>query len=554
MSLKPSPVDPVPEQTILVATAALRKGNLYLRLREELGTLYTDEDFADLYPSRGQPGLPPWRLALVTVMQFIENLSDRQAADAVRARIDWKYALGLELTDPGFDYTVLSQFRSRLVQGKAEQRLLDGMLAHFQDRGLLKARGRQRTDSTHVLASIRVLNRLELVADTMRATLNELAEVAPEWLRSAAPGEWAERYGRRVDSWRLPKGEAARESLAEQVGRDGFALLAALAHPGAPAGLGALPAVQTLRAVWERHYERTAGGEARWRAGPELSRAAGAVESPYDTEARHSSKRDTAWTGYKAHLSETCETGLPRLVTNVHTTAATVQDVSCTEDIHKGLSGKGLLPGLHLVDAGYVGAELLVGSRAEFGVDLLGPARLNPSWQAREGGYDQGHFAVDWEKRQATCPQGKVSAWWGANTARVGKPGGPAARVKVRFDRNDCAPCRQRDKCVRAASPDSARTLVLYEQAEHEALREARERIGSEQGRAEYRMRAGVEGTLSQGVRASGLRHARYRGLAKTHLQHTAIAAALNIARAVSHLDGKQPAKTRVSRLARLYA
>src|SRR5207248_1613896 len=127
---------------------------------------FEDENFVQLYPKRGQPGIAPWRLALVTVLQFLENLSDRQAADAVRARIDWKYALGLELTDPGFDFSVLSEFRNRLVTGKAEQLLFDTMLQLFQEKNLLKARGRQRTDSTHILACIRVMNRLELVTET----------------------------------------------------------------------------------------------------------------------------------------------------------------------------------------------------------------------------------------------------------------------------------------------------------------------------------------------------------------------------------------------------
>ena len=294
MSLKPLPIAPVPEMTALIARAAFRKGNLYMRLRDELGTLYTDEDFAHLFPSRGQPALPAWRLALVTVMQFLENLPDRQAADAVRARIDWKYALGLELTDPGFDYSVLSEFRDRLVQGKAEHLLLDRMLAHFKDKGLVKARARQCTDSTHVLASFRVMNRLELVAETLRATLNDLAQIAPDWLNSTAFPEWYERYGRRIEESRLPKGEAARMDFAEQVGQDGFLLLDALAGPGAPTELTSLPIIETLRQVWERHYERGAGGKAKWRAGPELSRAAGAIESPYDTEARHSTKVPSA--------------------------------------------------------------------------------------------------------------------------------------------------------------------------------------------------------------------------------------------------------------------
>ena len=120
MSLRPRPISPVPEETARVARAAFPKGNPYLTLRDALGTLFQDDDFAALFPLEGQPGLPPWRLALVTIIQFRENLADRQAAEAVRARIDWKYLLGLELTDPAFDFSVLSEFRDRLLAGSAE--------------------------------------------------------------------------------------------------------------------------------------------------------------------------------------------------------------------------------------------------------------------------------------------------------------------------------------------------------------------------------------------------------------------------------------------------
>src|SRR3954464_15119266 len=167
MSLKPAVIQPVPEETARVARAAFRKGNPLLRLRDELGAVFRDEGFVDLFPRLGQPGLPPWRLALVTLLQFRENLPDRQAAEAVRARIDWKYLLGLELADPGFDHSVLCEFRSRLLEGRAEERLLGKLLDACRARGRLKARGRQRTDATHVLASIRVLNRLELLGETL---------------------------------------------------------------------------------------------------------------------------------------------------------------------------------------------------------------------------------------------------------------------------------------------------------------------------------------------------------------------------------------------------
>ncbi len=173
----------------------------------------------------GQPAAAPAMLALATVLQYLEGLSDRQAADAVRGRIDWKYALRLPLTDPGFDHTVLSEFRSRLIEGKAEQQMLDTLLDRLRDLGLVKPRGRQRTDSTHVLAAVRGLNRLERVGETLRAALNEVAVMAPAWLQALAPAEWYERYARRVENYRLPKTDAARQDLAAAIGADGCALL-----------------------------------------------------------------------------------------------------------------------------------------------------------------------------------------------------------------------------------------------------------------------------------------------------------------------------------------
>jgi transposase len=179
-----------------------------------VGTLIQDEDFVALFAKDGAPGLPPWRLALVTILQFHEHLSDRQAAEAVRARIDWKYVLSLELTDSGFDFSVLSEFRARLVKGGAEEVLLEKLLAWCRALGLVKARGKQRTDSTHVVAAVRYMNRLELVGETLRAALNDLAAQAPDWVRAVARAEWYERYQRRSEQGRLPKGKEARESYA----------------------------------------------------------------------------------------------------------------------------------------------------------------------------------------------------------------------------------------------------------------------------------------------------------------------------------------------------
>jgi transposase len=196
MCLHPQTIPLVPETTACIAHKAFPKGNLYLRMRDELGVFFQDQDFSALYPKRGKACEAPWRLALVTIMQYIEGLTDRQAADAVRARIDWKYVLSLELTDEGFNYSVLSEFRDRLLAGQAEEKLLNSMLLKFNEKGLVRARGLQHTDSTHVLAAIRGMTRVEFLGETLRYALNAVAESAPNWIKSTVPVDWYDRYGK----------------------------------------------------------------------------------------------------------------------------------------------------------------------------------------------------------------------------------------------------------------------------------------------------------------------------------------------------------------------
>src|SRR5215212_8180574 len=233
----------IPEQTAQIAQAAFPKGNLYLRMRDALGPIYSNPDFTHLFPKEGQPAEAPAQLALVTIMQFAEGLSDPQAADAVRGRIDWKYALALELSDPGFDASVLSEFRTRLLAGNAELLLFETMLTRFREQGLLKAKGRQRTDSTHVLAAIQTLNRLECVGETLRQALNTLATLAPDWLRSWVPSVWFDRYGRRFEEYRLPPAKSDRCALAEQIGADGRTLWQHLYDVATPTWMQEIEAV-----------------------------------------------------------------------------------------------------------------------------------------------------------------------------------------------------------------------------------------------------------------------------------------------------------------------
>jgi transposase len=561
VSIKPNEAKSMPEDTVRVARAVFPKGNRYMRLRDELGELYTDEMFARLFPVRGQPGESPGCLALVTVMQFMEGLSDRQAAEAVRARIDWKYALGLGLTDAGFDYSVLSEFRARLVAGHAEQQILDELLGVLKARGLLKARGRQRTDSTHVLASIRVLNRLECVGETLRQALNTLAAEAPDWLRSWVPTVWFDRYERRFEEYRLPTNREERYALAEQIGADGFHLLEAVyetAHStdsgvsGVPvsAGLWGLPAVQVLRRVWVQQFFRTDGGDVewsvRWRSAEDLPPGALLISSPYDEEARYCKKRTTEWTGYKVHLTETCEADRPNLITDVQTTPATTSDRVMTAVIQDHLAERELLPAEHLVDVGYVSAEHLLNSQTQHQVDLLAPAPHDPSWQAKANqGFDIRHFSIDWDAQTVTCPARRQSAYWTPGKDRLGLD-----VIDVCFAHADCQTCTMRAQCTRSSK--SARTLSIRTRPLFEALHAARQRQTTPEFKKRYAARSGVEGTFSQTNRVADLRHARYIGLAKTHLQHIITAAATNVLRLVAWLEDVPRALTRRSAFARL--
>lgn len=545
MSLASQPILPVPEETVRVARAAFPKGNVYLTIRDELGTIYTQETFADLYPQVGQPGIAPWRLALVTVFQFLEGLSDRQAAEAVRSRIDWKYALGLELSDAGFDASVLCEFRARLLAQQASERLLDEFLAQCQSHGWLKARGKQRTDSTHVLAAIRLLNRLELVGETLRAALEALATVAPEWLRSWVPTDWFERYGRRIEDGRLPRKERERQQYAEQIGADGALLLRRVYEPQAPAFLRELPALQELRITWIHQFAQQEG-QVRLRTKEELPPCTLRHDSPYDPQARYSTKRDRSWIGYKVHLTESCDGQQVHLVTHVETTYAPLIDGEQTERIHQALAARDLLPQEHLVDTGYVEAELLVSSQQQYGVRLLGPTRPDVSWQAQQAsGYDTSQFHFDWAAQQATCPQGVRSVIWQERPDHRGH-----ASISIRFPAQACAACPARASCTRSAG--QPRQLTVPPQARYEALHARRQEQQTPAFKQSYALRAGVEGTISQAVRAFGVRQSRYLGLAKTHLQQVGSAVALNLSRLHHWQCGIPRAKTRTSRFAAL--
>jgi len=557
MSMQPRPWPEVPPGTARVARKAFRKGTLAMRARDELGAWYDDVQFGGAYGVRGAPGISPAQLAMVTVLQFTENLTDRQAADAVRGRLDWKYCLGLALDDEGFDFSVLSEFRSRLVAAGLGGTILDVLLGRLKEAGLVGPGGRQRTDSTHVLGRIRDLNRLELAGESVRAALEALAAAAPGWLAGVIDESWQRVYGQRVDGMRLPGSEAKRKELAVRYGQDGYRLLEAVRAPGAPAWLRELPAVEVLRQVWVQQYYRVASedGEKVMRreaglTGQGLPPGRSRIVSPYDPGARYSEKRGRPWRGYKVHLTETCHEPAgdgsrqaPNLITNVATTEASGSDAAMTEPVHDMLTARGLAPAEHAADSGYASGDLLVAARNR-GITLLAPLAAATSPQARAGGYTAEMFTIDWDNQQVTCPQGVTSYKW----TPVTQPGNRPA-FTVSFPPAACRACLARARCTTARS---ARQLTLRPREIHEAVAAARAGQASQHWKDRYKIRAGIEGTIRQATHVTGIRTARYLGLPKTRLEHNIAAAAINLIRLDAWWTGKPLDRTRTTHLQRI--
>jgi transposase len=545
MTLQAQDYSQIPAQTVAVAQQAFPKGNIYLKLRDKLGVLYRDAQFAELFcATSGQACYSPGQLAMVTVMQFMESLSDRQAAEAVRSRIDWKYILGLSLTDTGFDYSVLSEFRQRLLTGEQSSHLLDELLRVCQAQGWLQGQGKQRTDSTHVLAAVRQMQRLEVVGETLRHSLEILATVAPDWLLAQVEASWLARYAVRVEQSKLAPSKAAQAAMVLTIGHDGHHLLRQIDESATMVWLSQIPAVQILRQVWIQQYY-IASDQLRWRDSQALPPHRQLIQSPYDVETRNRTKRQTNWTGYTVHLSETCEDQGVNLITHVVTTPATTGDSPVLPEIHQALAQKQLAPQEHFVDMGYVHSAHLHSSQ-QAGIDLVAPIPAEKSWATQHP--DRlaiPTFAIDWTQQTVTCPMQKTSFSW---IPAVHSDGDDF--IRVNFSQHDCGPCARRADCIN--HPTRSRRLHLLPKDQFLALQTARQRQATPEFKQRYQRRAGIEGTISQGVRAFELRRSRYRGLAKTHLQQVATATAMNLVRLAAYLDAIPKGQTRCSHFAQL--
>jgi transposase len=326
-------------------------------------------------------------------------------------------------------------------------------------------------------------------------------------------------------------------------------LLSAVDHPDAPPWLREVPAVAILRQVWIQNYWWDST-QLQWREADNIPPAARFISSPYDPEAHYARKHTTQWVGYKVHITETCEDDLPHLITHLATTPGPTADGATTPQIHATLQQQGLLPGIHIVDTGFLDADLFVQSRDDYGVDLLGPTRLDYHWQARAGaGFDAQRFHIDWDRQHATCPAGKTSISW---TPAIDNR--KNAVIKVKFSSKDCRRCDHVTQCIRSTKRYARRTLTIRPQPQYQALQTARQREATEAFQAEYARRAGIEGTISRETRSMRRRRTCYIGLRRVHLGHILAAVGLNVLRLGEWFLETARAKTRITPFARLMA
>jgi transposase len=528
MSIRPRLGVEVPELTARVARASNPAGTTAMQLRDRLDGLWADEDFAGWYPRDGRPGISPAQLATVSVLQFLLDLCDRDAAEAVRCRIDFKYALGLDLDDPGFHFSVLGDFRERLLEeeGRAD-RLLDLALARLKEAGLVRERTTQRTDSTHVLAAVRDLTRLELVTEAVRAALEEVARIAGHVLEGLVGDEWGRRYGRQV---RLGKNPTRPKTRMNQAGADARLLLEHLAarFPDLLRGSQA----EALRQVLAQNYYWDASGQLRWRddeGGSGLPPSAARIVSPYDPAARYSRRGQvTRWTGYLAHVTETCADDAPNVITDVATMPATSDDRQALAGIHARLERRGLLPAAHLTDGGYTSLVHMERAGREHQVTLTGPLPGNRTRQHRvQEGYARDDFRIGYDRREVTCPQGQVSKGWHGPCPTSSPDAAPL--IVARFTKEQCQPCPARAACT--TSGDGKRTVGFPPRELLELQLRNRTDQQDPAWRKRYAVRSGVEGTVCELAHGHSMRHCRYRGQPKAHLQHVLTAIAVNIER-----------------------
>ncbi len=516
----------IPEETRVVGEKLLAENSVYRLIGQQGDEMIRDADFEDMYSVEGRPGINPIVLAYVTVFQFLEKLPDRKAAEMAVWRMDWKYALRQELTWLGFHYSDLCNFRKRLLNNQQEMLIFEQVVGYLREKGHIKAKGKQRTDATHILGRVMHLSRLELVQETIRLAVGALINADAPWSLYHLPSTFVESHSARRDDYGLSKTKV-KEKM-QKAGEAGYWLMERVEQHG-KAALKELSEMQNLKRVLEEQFSWS-DDENRPKARPNKEMKGDILQTPHDPAVRYGSKRGQGWQGYKLQVSETIEeegeTQPARFITDIEVTPANESDQAALEALQERLIEREVAPTEQYVDQGYMSGEHIHTSR-EKGIDLRGYVPGGGS--QKEEGFRLADFIVDIDKQQAICPAGKKSVRWTEVTP--GTPKNVAYRASFGEQCRAC-PFFASGQCT---TNPAGRRLDINRY--HDELQARRLESKSKAFQLEMNQRNGVEGTISELVRAHGARHSRYRGLAKNQLQASFIGAATNLKRLAKTLN-----------------
>jgi len=504
----------IPDEIRIWGERQLASDTPYRVIGEQLFSFLPEDELSAMYASGGRSSINPVLLSFVTIFQYLEDIPDRVAALWVKTRLDWKYALHLPLDDGGFHYADLCNFRKRLLLHGKESLIFEELLKKIEALGFLKKRGSQRTDSTHVLAVVRQLSRLENLSEGLRMALKGVEEADAAFYQAKLPALYREHWSKPLNDYQ--RTDAERKAALERVGQDIHWLLGFLKTNRE--SFLRFPELQVLQTLFSQHFTLRAQAVSLKK---ETAPGKEKIQSPHDPEARYSTKRGTGWTGYKVHITETAnEKGEVNFVTDVTTTNACERDSETLPQIQEQLEERSLTPEEHFGDKGYTTGDNLASSQSK-GIKLMGEV----STPENHGRFTAEDFLIDFQAETARCPAGCTSCSW-----RVFESGKHQGSVEIKFG-NQCQDCPLKAQCT---SAKHGRKLRL--QRHYPLLKARREEGKTETFKQAMKRRPPVEGTLSELVRAHGLRKSRHRGFTKTHLHHLMKGAALNLKRLIKRI------------------
>ena len=474
-------------------------------------------------PENGRPPIDPVLLCGVTLLQFMEKVADRRASEQVVYHLGWKYALDLELDDDGFHSTVLVYFRDRLEEKKAERLIFDGVVDLLIELGLVKRKGKQRLDSTHIVGYVKAMSWMECALETLRLALEDLEH---EVGNKERPEFWSRLWEFYVEGnldWRLSKIEQANRH--RQCGRDMRDLLEWIG-PENPK-LAEREAMKLLRRVFTEQFEVVEG-----KLELITQRPPRAVHNPHDPDAHYADKNTKQWIGYKVHVTETVDPQEPikkkgepaeHFITEMFTTEAAQDEMAgLTEVLKREQEHHEIIPEAMYTDAGYVTEHTLTQAEQN-GIKLLGPTRPDP----HKGPYNSDAFQVDVDKRQAVCPQGNLSS----QCSRIKDNYQGTEYYRIEWA-SQCDRCPVQKQCTHSKS--GRRTLVVG--LRHDLVEQRRREMKQSGFSKSMHPRNGIEGTHSELVRGHGMRQTKYRGLNRVGLSHYFMGAACNVKRYINLL------------------